>query len=324
VIWVSWRQHRSENVLIAILFALLAVLLVPTGLQIASAFDHGGLHACALDGTSRPLCGGALADFRARFSTIETLGNWLNLLPGLLGMLVAAPFVVELENGTYRLAWTQSITRRRWLAFRLAFITAGAIVLGVVFAVLFTWWRGPFDELGGRMSPNTFDLEGVAPAAYALFAAALVLAIGAITRRTAIAIGSAFGLYVAMRLGVQFWVREHLIAPTTTRWAPGGEPPAAVRDSWDLGTHPVDRLGRTITDPGRLIGPCLDKTVQIGANHVGAVSEACLRRHGVFNATRYIPADRFWALQGLESSLFVAAAIALVALTVWVVQRRLT
>lgn len=30
------------------------------------------------------------------------------------GILLAAPFVLELEQGTYRLVWTQSITRTRW------------------------------------------------------------------------------------------------------------------------------------------------------------------------------------------------------------------
>ena len=46
--------------------------------------------------------------------------GWLNLVPVLLGALIAAPFVLEFERGTFRLAWTQSITADRWLATRSA------------------------------------------------------------------------------------------------------------------------------------------------------------------------------------------------------------
>ena len=34
-------------------------------------------------------------------------------------LLLAAPFVIELDSGTYRLYWTQSITRRRWIVTKL-------------------------------------------------------------------------------------------------------------------------------------------------------------------------------------------------------------
>jgi len=36
-------------------------------------------------------------------------------VPGLIGIFWGAPLVArELETGTYRLAWTQSVTRKRW------------------------------------------------------------------------------------------------------------------------------------------------------------------------------------------------------------------
>jgi hypothetical protein len=318
VIWLSWRQHRSENLLIGILFTLLALLLVPTGLQIASAFDDGGLNVCAGSAAFVPGCGPVLSEFWSRFHTIEGLGNWLNLLPGLLGVLVAAPFVVDLESGTYRLAWTQSVPRGRWLVRRLVFIGVACIVTGTIVSVLYTWWRGPFDALGGRMKPNTFDLEGITPVAYTLFAAALVLAIGALTRRTAIAIASAFGLYVVVRLAVQFWVREHLVTPTSTVWSPGARKlPAALDGSWDLGTRPVDHLGHPIADPLSQVAPCIDKAA-------AAISGSCLRSHGVFNLSRYVPAENFWTLQALESGIFVALALVLTGSAVWAVLRRMT
>jgi hypothetical protein len=41
---------------------------------------------------------------------------WLNILPGLLGVFIGAPLVArEIEDGTWRLAWSQGITRRTWM-----------------------------------------------------------------------------------------------------------------------------------------------------------------------------------------------------------------
>jgi ABC-type transport system involved in multi-copper enzyme maturation permease subunit len=54
-----------------------------------------------------------------------TLRLWLSVLvvvvPGLLGAFWGAPLVAsELESGSFRLAWTQDVSRVRWLAARLA------------------------------------------------------------------------------------------------------------------------------------------------------------------------------------------------------------
>jgi uncharacterized membrane protein len=39
------------------------------------------------------------------------------VVPGLVGVFWGAPLIApELAAGTYRLAWTQSVTRTRWLA----------------------------------------------------------------------------------------------------------------------------------------------------------------------------------------------------------------
>ena len=47
VIWVAWRQQRTETLIAVVVLALLAALLVPTGLEMASRYDHDGLSACA-------------------------------------------------------------------------------------------------------------------------------------------------------------------------------------------------------------------------------------------------------------------------------------
>ena len=43
------------------------------------------------------------------------------LAPALIGIFWGAPLIArELETGTYRLAWNQSVTRARWIAVKLA------------------------------------------------------------------------------------------------------------------------------------------------------------------------------------------------------------
>ena len=47
MIWLSWRQQRLESVLMAGLLVLVAALLVPLGMHMASAYTGSGAAACA-------------------------------------------------------------------------------------------------------------------------------------------------------------------------------------------------------------------------------------------------------------------------------------
>jgi hypothetical protein len=50
--------------------------------------------------------------------------------------------------------------------------------------------------------------------------------------------------------------------------------------------------------------------------------QACWHDHGVKLLQTYQPADRFPLFQGIETAIFVIAAIALLGLAVWLVGRR--
>ena len=71
----------------------------------------------------------------------------LAVAPALIGVFWGAPLVArELEAGTHRLAWTQSVTRTRWLAIKLGRrrrsrppSRSGVLSLAV------TWWAQPLD-----------------------------------------------------------------------------------------------------------------------------------------------------------------------------------
>ena len=49
------------------------------------------------------------------------------VVPALIGMFWGAPLIAhELETGTFRLAWTQSVSRRRWLLVKMGLVGLAA------------------------------------------------------------------------------------------------------------------------------------------------------------------------------------------------------
>ena len=183
--WVSWRLQRTETMIAFAILGLLAALLIPTGITMANAYHQDGLSSC-LALNAGPTCAQRIGDFQARFQALNMLANWFTLIPGLIGVLLAAPFILDLEHGTYRLAWTQSITRGRWLLGKLALPILAAILAGGALIVLFTWWRAPQVNLNGRLDIGIYDTQGIVVVGYTLFALALALALGAVWRRSAV------------------------------------------------------------------------------------------------------------------------------------------
>src|SRR5690348_16524425 len=182
MIWVSWRRQRTETLVTVALLTLLAALLVPTGIEMASTFDRDGLAAC-LGAQPGEACGSALASFNSQFDSLSSFIAWLTLIPGLVGVLLAAPLVLELEQRTHRLAWTQSVSRGRWLAGKLGLAIGVAVAASLVFTVLVTWWRAPIVRIDGRMDQSVFDSEGTVVFGYTLFALGLAAAVGVVWRR---------------------------------------------------------------------------------------------------------------------------------------------
>ena len=173
--WLAWRQHRARALLVACLLALAAAALAVQQ------------HAFTTGGASAPW--------------VQTGSPWvlfeivaMVLVPAALGMFIGAPLVAgELEAGTHRLAWAQSISRRRWLLLELAFSLGIGLVAAAGLAALASWsiapWIAEQQRAGnpGWFNGGTFDVVGVVPVAYTVFAVALAIAAGALTRRTLVA-----------------------------------------------------------------------------------------------------------------------------------------
>lgn len=314
MIWLSWRQQRLESVMTVGLLVLVTALLVPLGLHMASAYTGSGAAACvAHTAGSGPGCGGIVDDFLHRFEHAGPIVPWLNFLPGLFGILFAAPLVLELEHGTFRLSWTQSMTRGRWLGVKLAMIYGSALLATLALTLLVTWWRQPLDSVQGRMNPNVFDFEGIVPYAYTVFAVSLGLALGVFTRRTIVATGGALLGYLALRVGIQGWVREHYLSPIKLVWRPGTPGPTNLERAWSIVSGPSDAHGHPIAVE-RVIASCGNAPKQ----QLGR----CLSSHHIFNIAVYQPASRFWLFQGIEAALFTGLAATLLLAAVWWLRHR--
>lgn len=316
MIWLSWRLQRTETLIAAAIVLLLAALFVPAGVHLASFYAHDDVARCIARKT--PACQQTLADFGSRAGVLRSVMPWLTLLPGLVGVALAAPLILELESGTYRLAWTQSVTRGRWLAARLSLAIAAALAAGGLLALLLTWYRGPLDHVYGRFDGSSgFDVEGVVPLGYVLFALGLGLAVGVLWRRTAPAVVGAFLAYVACRLFVDGWLRQRFVAPVTKTWSvtsPVVAPGPRLERAWILWSGLTDRAGRPFTGGYATLQACGRVTYKGDK----ALNPHCLARHGAgFSTAVYQPASRFWEFQAIETALFAGLGLLLIAFAAW-------
>lgn len=309
MIWLGWRQQRTETIIAAAVFGLVAAILIPTGLAMAHAFAHDGLTHCLGLNTS-PGCGDAVQSFEQRFNKYTSLVGWFNLVPGLFGAVLAAPFVLELENGTHRLAWTQSITRLHWVRTKLAFAVGSTLVAAVLLILALHWWRAPLVRLDGRMENGAFDSEGTVILGYALFALGLALAVGAVWRRGIPAVVVSFVGYFVARIFVDTWLRQRFIAPKELTWATGSRGhPAALRHAWIISMGPSDASGKAAQVP---LGGCLAP-----GSHSVRSAKVCLVNPGGHVHAVFEPASRFWPLQGIETALFAGVGVVLIAFAGW-------
>src|SRR5262249_22030833 len=183
MLWVTWRHHRTQAATCLAIVATASLLLYLLGTSMHTAWTHGPA-GCLTTATSD--CDTLLADFQTRFTgSVEQLLGWLNLLPPLIGAFIGAPLLArEFETGTWRLAFTQSVPRTRWLTIKVLLLATVLVALMTAFAAVFSWYRAPLDRLQGRFGPNSYDFEGLALPAYTLLAFGIGVLAGLLLRRT--------------------------------------------------------------------------------------------------------------------------------------------
>jgi hypothetical protein len=310
--WVTWRQHRMQIALGAGLLAAIGLIAAASGFGIRAAYDRQELASC-LPPAARSGCDIVVRHFQSEYSGEVLVARYLVFLPVLIALFVGAPLLArELEHGTYRLAWTQGVTRRRWLLSQTLLLALATAAGALVLSAIVMWWRHPFDTLDGRMTPSRFEIEGLVVPAYAVFALAVGVLAGALLKRTVPAMSAALLAFVAARLAVGHFLRPHYVAAehdTAT-----GLTPSTHAHDWVLSNSLVDAVGRQIS-------AARENLAIVHAQQARIDAQEYLLSLGWRRAVSFQPSDRFWTFQAIEAGIFLALAAALVVVTLRLVQR---
>ena len=329
--WLTLRQYRTQAIAGYAAMFLLAAVFVLTGFQIWSTFVDSGLRACLAGGGQG--CEQLSTLFSDRYSALQWFLPLVLVAPALFGMFWGAPLVArELEHGTHRLAWTQGVTRRRWITSKLVIVMASAAVASGILAAAVTWWsRGFVDSHNWvRLDFGPFDLTGIVPVAYTLFAVALGVALGAIFRKTLPAVFATLPIFFAVRIPLITLARKHYMTPMTTTTPLAMEEPhitgsatGGLRD-WVFRSEVVDKTGAPFGQfgitPQMLADRCPDL---LGPGELPEKIDAarCMSRLGVRVSETFHPDSRYWSFQWIEAGIFLVLAAALVAFVIWRVKR---
>jgi ABC-type transport system involved in multi-copper enzyme maturation permease subunit len=333
--WFTWRQFRTPAWIAAAMLAVVAVLLAVTGHNLADQWAASGAATCHGD------CATALTNFIKQVASSSNDVVYqgtvivMYVVPALMGIFWGAPLIArELEAGTHRLAWNQSVTRIRWLATKLAVVgTASAATAGLLSWAVTAWAHHIDQAKDDRITPLIYGARGIVPIGYALFAFVLGVTLGMLIRRTVPAMAATLAVYIAAVVAMPLWIRAHLVparhttspldlsrvqeflinTENSTMHVVSGATPSGA---WVLTNTTITPTGQLFTGPanpqycGENQGPkvCLDWAASLG-----------LRQ----NLT-YQPASHFWPLQWTETGIFLAVAVLLAGFCFWWTRRHLT
>jgi hypothetical protein len=356
VIWLVWRQHRKQALFALLGLAALAAFLVPTGLQMHHAFEKAGLDDClrkasrvefvnvpgprqdpsrGTDPTSAQVhaCRELADQFSSRYGSRATFGILLWFVPLFAGLFWGAPLVArEIEHGTHRLVWTQGVSRLRWALVKFGLVGAGVVLAAAGYALLLTWWRAPLDQATGQrfVSPGpAFDLEGLVPVGYALFAVALGVFGGVLARKNQAAMAITLVGFLAVRLAVEVWARPHFLAPLRRTFAVQGiRQPNELSGDWVYRAGVYSAQGKRIAGGvfGSFSSAFCGAPPTTAAHATATTADPCVLQYGAgaYNQELFHPASRFWLFQGIETALFVAMAVLLFAAAIHWIRRRIS
>jgi hypothetical protein len=336
MIWLTRRQFRTQAAVAFGTLAVVAVALAVTGPHVVHLYDTTVV-ACQTQND----CSVARSAF-LRYDLVwqEGLNAFVIFVPGLMGMFWGAPLVArELETGTFRLAWTEGVTRRCWLAVKLGSVGLASMAAAGLLSLMVTWWSSLIDRVNmNRMSPGVFAARDIVPISYAAFAFAVGVTAGLIIRRTVPAMAAALAAFFGARLAMTYWVRPHFHAPLTlsrnywTSRPKGGNvifpmnlptPPGA----WQVSSNTVDVAGKVVSNIGCLTGGVRIHVPKGSPRPSAAAIQAASQRalHACLVQYRqvlsYQPASRYWPFQWYETAIFLAVALALGGFCVWWVRR---
>lgn len=293
MVWVTWRQHRIEAFVSLIVILLAALFLWKTGMDMRSGFQQQGVEGIQNQSTL--------------FSAIEMLCSVV--FPLLLGVFVGAPLVSqEIEQGTHRFIWTQSVTRRYWFWIKASCLICATGIATIVLGGLLLWWEAPIETALGIW--QTYDVQVVVLFGYTLFSLVLGICLGTMIQKTVPAMGLTLILFLVLRLGIENILRPYFLpALVTDDKFPGTY--SSLSKNWVLSQQLVDQQGHLANMPQ------VCSIVTQAQDSIGT----CLQKYGIHNIVVYHPVNQFWAFQGIEVAIFLGLALILLLITYRSIQR---
>ena len=339
MIWLTLRQFRAQAIVAGAALGALAIVLAVAGPHLASLYSNSGLADCHTG------CGALASNFfdQIKGTSSEIIfyfGIALSYVaPAIMGMFWGAPLITrELEAGTFRLAWNQSVPRARWVAVKLGLISAAAVAAAGLLSLMTSWWASPLyaaaSQAGSnslsinRLGPPLFGATGIVPLSYAAFAFALGVTVGVLIRRTLPAMAITVAAFAAIQILWPSFVRPHLVTPAhatqsldTVSFNQIGDHDNGtlllqvgsvngLPGDWITRSEPVNAAGLAIT---KVPSACMSITSNFFV--------PCLAKNGVRLAVSYQPASRYWTLQLYETGIFIALALGLGGFCYWRVRR---
>jgi len=367
MIWLTWRQFRAQAITAAAALAAFAIVLAAAKPSLSGVYHSSGLASChgaACTGLASTFIndlasGAGIAGVpETPYMIVYFLSVVVILIaPAIIGIFWGAPLIArELEAGTFRLTWNQSITRTRWLAVKLALIGLAAMAVTEAFSLIQAWWAAPIGKavgLGGtgsifsetRFGVFVFPTHGITPFGYAAFGFALGVTVGLLVRRAIPAMAITLAIFAAAQL-ITPLIRPNLFPTSqtvTTVAAAGANVTLTANPSlaftatvvpgqpgaWIISSQGINAAGQPVSSVPAACEP-LGPQTNVTHRGRGPVTSApgsnapnnCVASHGIRIAESYQPASHYWPLQLSETGMYLALALALAGYCFWRLNRR--
>ncbi|MEU7800795.1 ABC transporter permease subunit [Micromonospora arborensis] len=320
---MSLRQFRIQALVGAVLLILAAIYLIHLGSDIRAARDTSRLPG-------------------QYGQTMLFLAAGFGLVPALIGAFWGAPLIArELESGTHRLVWNQSVPRRRWLAVKLMVLGLTSMAVAGTLSALLTWAAAPVDQAAGdRFSAILFGARGIAPIGYAAFGFTFGAVTGLLVRRTLPAMALVFLAVIAVQFAVPNLLRPHFMPAEQVTVPMSADAINQARSLGSITGSPVvggleipdawvTNTSKLLTPDGRQLSDtafneCFNNAPKTGATGTFGDTAACLGKLDLHVDMAYQPNRRFWPFQLIELALYLGLSALLAAVGLWRIQRRVS
>jgi ABC-type transport system involved in multi-copper enzyme maturation permease subunit len=357
--WLAWRQHRKQFIVAGIFLVLFAAFMIPTGLNFWHTYQHA-LSTCANTNTCNQLSS-ELLQSNVDQILLHLVKIVVVFIPIILGLFWGVPFLArEYADGTNKLIWTQSVSRKKWLTIKLTWALAGTVITAGAFVALDTWWFKTSNALNlDRFQTLQFSSQGIELIGCAVFAVALGIMFGAWFRRTMVALGvTLFVLIAIVVVIVPNFIRPYYETPLSYKASllsnsiPGttvsingrqltsssgpisGAALVVSQGPVNSQNQPLDTSNPPkqciVTNPGGGVGSVGKRAAIASGNPMPiismnggpAISVDCLNTLGYKMQVKYQPSYRYWDFQRIEAAMYLALSVIPIGATYWLVLRR--